>query len=235
MKKQYLILPFLCLAAILTGCEKGENDYPSYISFTTVGVPENPDHYFFILDDGTTVYPGDKERIMYNANGKNGNRAVIYYKFLAQPVMGFDRNIALYDVVDLTSKDISTADNTSTLLTLGDAPVGVEEARISGGWLDVCCYYPTHNMASSSDYKISIVDNQTVPPPADMPEGYTYLELRLKTNDTAPALNIRKSCISYRLGPYGPESTGGKGLYLRVVPPDGDTTYLQLDYDRKAE
>lgn len=231
------MLPLLCLAAFITACDKGESDYPSYISFATVEISTRPSqNYFFVLDDGTTVYPSDTNRIMYNANGKNGNRAVIYYNFLTQPASGYDHNIALYDVVDITSKDIATADSAGALLTLGDAPVGIDEARISGDWLDVCCYYySTQNTTSASDYKISLVDNRTVMPPADMPEGYTYLELRLKTNDTASGLGVRRSCISYRLGSYDPALTGSRGIYLKVLPPSGEPTYLQLDYERKTE
>ena len=107
MKKQYLLLSLLCLAAFIPACDKDESDYPSYISFATVAVPaQSSRNYYFVLDDGATVYPSDKDRIMYNANGKNGNRAVIYYNFLASSVPGFDHNIALYDVVDITSKEI---------------------------------------------------------------------------------------------------------------------------------
>ena len=236
MKKQYLLLSLLCLAAFIPACDKDESDYPSYISFATVAVPaQSSRNYYFVLDDGATVYPSDKDRIMYNANGKNGNRAVIYYNFLASSVPGFDHNIALYDVVDITSKEIVMADNAGSLLTLGDSPVGIDEARSSGDWLDICCYYPAQNATSSAENRISLVDNRTVQPPTEMPQGYTYLELRLKTNGETSPLNIRRSCISYRLGEYGSASTGGKGLYLKVVPPDGEPTYLQLDYDLKTE
>lgn len=158
---------------------------------------------------------------MYNANGKNGNRAVIYYNFLASSVPGFDHNIALYDVVDITSKEIVMADNAGSLLTLGDSPVGIDEARISGDWLDICCYYPAQNATSSAENRISLVDNRTVQPPTEMPQGYTYLELRLKTNGETSPLNIRRSCISYRLGEYGSASTGGKGFTSRSCRPTG--------------
>lgn len=232
MNKRCLTLLLFCLCACNTACEKEESDYPSYISFTTVGVfKHSTDKYFFILDDGTTAYPGDSDRVAYNSRGKGGRRAVIYYNFLPQPASGFDRNIALYDIVDIPSKSIVTADNEVEVLVLGNDPIGVDEASISGRWLDISCYY--HVPPTVFDHsKISLVDNQTVTPPADMPEGYTYLELRLNTGSKRSGTAIRKTYVAYRLESYAPEFTGSKGIYLKVTPPDGDTKYLKLDYGK---
>ena len=64
-------------AAIFTSCNDSDGDYPRLSAFASVKPLENNDFYV-VLDDGKTVYPGDKSRIgSYKA--EEDQRVVIYF------------------------------------------------------------------------------------------------------------------------------------------------------------
>ena len=62
MKRFGLFLLVTMAAAIFTSCNDSDGDYPRLSAFATVKPLENND-FFVVLDDGKTVYPGDKSRI----------------------------------------------------------------------------------------------------------------------------------------------------------------------------
>lgn len=235
-KQRFIRLLFLFAAALFfSGCDKEESDYPYYFSFATIEVPaESPNDYFFTLDSGLTAFPVDKSRVNYLSSGKDGGRAVIYFNFVAQPDTGFDSHIALYEVMDIQSKEVETAVDNVDIIILGDDPIGVEEARISGGWLDIYYYYPSDGTGTSK-HRLSLVDNKTAMPPTDMPEGYTYLEFRQNAGGDTYGHGIIKNYISFRLGDWDPAVSGSKGIYLRVANPGSATTYLQIEPQQKKE
>ena len=76
MKRFGLFLLVTMAAAIFTSCNDSDGDYPRLSAFATVKPLENND-FFVVLDDGKTVYPGDKSRIgSYKAEeGQRGGGA----------------------------------------------------------------------------------------------------------------------------------------------------------------
>lgn len=230
MKKQ-LLSPLLLLGLMISGtaCDKVESDYPSYLSFVTVQVPEeSPADYYFLFDNQQKVWPGNKSRVMYNSNQKDGKRAIIYFDYLSQQQPGYDFNIDLYSVMDILSKEVEVAETTDDILELGDDRIGVSEACIRGGWLDIYYYFPTNGLGTSS-HRLSLVDNHTATPPADMPSDYIYLEFRQNADGDTSGLSMSRSYVSYRLGEYDPTVTGHKGICLRVAPHHGEVTYLYIE------
>lgn len=232
-KKPRFALYLLCLSALLTTCDKDETVYPTLVSYATIVVPATSRlNYHFILDDGAKAYADNKSRLDYDSSGKNGKRVVIYYNLLPQAPAGYDCSLSLFDVGDILSKEVEVAKSQQDLVCMGYDPIGIEKARISGGWLDIQYYYPAEYIGKEQ-HRLSLVDNQTVRPPADMPPGYTYLEFRQNAGGDPSGQKLYKNFISYRLGSYDPAVTGSKGIYLRVAAPYGQTTYLLLEYAEK--
>lgn len=94
MKRFGLFLLVTMAAAIFTSCNDSDGDYPRLSAFASVKPLENNDFYV-VLDDGKTVYPGDKSRIgSYKA--EEDQRVVIYFNLLNNKVEGYDYNMALY-------------------------------------------------------------------------------------------------------------------------------------------
>lgn len=80
MKRFGLFLLVTMAAAIFTSCNDSDGDYPRLSAFASVKPLENNDFYV-VLDDGKTVYPGDKSRIgSYKA--EEDQRVVIYFNLL---------------------------------------------------------------------------------------------------------------------------------------------------------
>lgn len=230
MKKQRLIpliAPLLLL--LFASCERETGDYPSYVSFVTVEYPDGaPADYYFRFDDGTTAHAGDS-RVYYAAEGRDSCRAVIYFNLLPETSPGFDRNIALYGVVDILSKEVETASTEAELTALGEDAIGVRSAALRGGWLDIYYYFPSAGIGAK--HRLSLVDNRTASPSDGLREGYTYLEFRQNANgDTSGPLQ-NSDYVSYRLGDYDPARTGARGICLRVTPPDkpGSVNYLYIE------
>lgn len=232
MKTPHRLLTLLTVPLLLgVACDKVESDYPSYVSFVTVHVPEeSPSDYYFRFDNQQTAWPGNKSRVMYNSNEKDGHRAIIYFDYLAQAVPGYDCNIDLYSVMDILSKEVEVAETTDDILELGDDRIGVSEACIRGGWLDLYYYYPTDGHATTR-HRLSLVDNRTANPPADMPSEYLYLEFRQNADGDTSGFSMVRNYVSYRLGDYDPTTTGHKGICLRVAEPgpEGKVTYLYIE------
>lgn len=101
MKRFGLFLLVTMAAAIFTSCNDSDGDYPRLSAFASVKPLENNDFYV-VLDDGKTVYPGDKSRIgSYKA--EEDQRVVIYFNLLNNKVEGYDYNMALYYIQDIYS------------------------------------------------------------------------------------------------------------------------------------
>lgn len=80
MKRFGLFLLVTMAAAIFTSCNDSDGDYPRLSAFATVKTLENNDFYF-MLDDGKTIYPGDKSRLgAYKA--EEDTRAIIAFNLL---------------------------------------------------------------------------------------------------------------------------------------------------------
>lgn len=231
MKALSVLLTLSGCALLAGACDKVESDYPSYLSFVTVQVPEDsPADYYFRFDNQQTAWPGNKERVMYNSNEKEGRRAIIYFNYLPEEQPGYDYNIDLYSVMDILSKEVEVAETTDDILELGDDRIGVNEACIRGGWLDLYYYYPTDGRGTTR-HRLSLVDNRTATPPADMPSDYIYLEFRQHADGDTSGLSIARNYVSYRLGAYDPTTSGKRGICLRVAEPgpEGKVTYLYID------
>ena len=101
MKRFGLFLLVTMAAAIFTSCNDSDGDYPRLSAFASVKPLENNDFYV-VLDDGKTVYPGDKSRIgSYKA--EEDQRVVIYFNLLNNKVEGYD----ITELNFLTARDIS--------------------------------------------------------------------------------------------------------------------------------
>ena len=133
MKRFGLFLLVTMAAAIFTSCNDSDGDYPRLSAFASVKPLENNDFYV-VLDDGKTVYPGDKSRIgSYKA--EEDQRVVIYFNLLNNKVEGYDYNMALYYIQDIYSggtKVVTTQEELDALEDVTEiAPEYTEEGYLN--------------------------------------------------------------------------------------------------------
>ena len=123
-------------AAIFTSCNDSDGDYPRLSAFASVKPLENNDFYV-VLDDGETVYPGDKSRIgSYKA--EEGQRVVIYFNLLNNKVEGYDYNMALYYIQDIYSGGTKVVTTQEELDELPDENTSYIDHRANRNYLNLC-------------------------------------------------------------------------------------------------
>ena len=123
-------------AAIFTSCNDSDGDYPRLSAFASVKPLENNDFYV-VLDDGKTVYPGDKSRIgSYKA--EEGQRVVIYFNLLNNKVEGYDYNMALYYIQDIYSGGTKVVTTQEELDELPDENTSYIDHRANRNYLNLC-------------------------------------------------------------------------------------------------
>lgn len=216
---------FIASAALplIFSCTKVEHDFPKYGNLVTVAVED--DFYYLIGDDGKTFYPGDESRIgRYDTKDKDGKRAYIYYNLLPEEKEGYDYNVALYNIIDILSKSVETAETEEQVSDAGDDALAVHHARIRGRWLDISFSLMTDN---GSTHKMTLLDNRTVEAPESMPEDYQYLEFRQLGDNTFDRY-LGFGYVSYDLGGYAPSVAETKGLYIRIKNLRGEVEYLKV-------
>ncbi len=115
----------LCLAC---SCDDNDGDYAAYTDFVTVRTTAAEADYYFLLDDGKTLYPGDRERIgVYEA--VDGQRAQLFFSLLAETEPGYDYSAAIYEI-----RDIYTGQ--TRLLTVGELALLPDDATsLHSAWL----------------------------------------------------------------------------------------------------
>lgn len=228
MKKMIKVV-FCVMSAMLlcVSCNINDNDYdePQWSSYVTVATAGNS--FYFVDDSGEKIYPGDVSRIgAYDTDGKDGKRAYIFFNYLRDNVDGFSSNIALYKVIDVLSKDVEVAKTGEDIKEAGDDPLTIDQMKIRGEWLDINFSLFTERYAR---HKMTLMDNSMAEPPANMPSGYQYLELRQNAGD-ANKYYMGSGNVSYKLNGYHPSVTGKKGLYIRVNTISSGIGYYIIDY-----
>lgn len=246
MKNLFKTLFGLAVASLLlTACSDDESDYPQYAAYVTVVVPApgplayaDAPAYYFLSDEGDKIAAGDVSRIgrykTENEEGvsKDGKRAFIYFNYINQPLPGFDDNVALYQIVDILSKNVEVATTQEEVTAAGDNAMSLEEAKIRGEWLDIAFSLFT---SKDAKHKMTLLDNKTVTAPADMPADYQYLEFRQNADGINGSYRAQ-GYVSYKLGDdYHPAKTGKKGLYIRVNTIGDAVKYYKIEYKAPAD
>ena len=235
MKKLKIAL----LAAVATlplfqSCnDDAEEIYRAYVTVNATIA----DDYSFTLDNGETLYPG-KKSVTYSTtdadgNSKDGKRALIIFGFQDKAQTGYDRSITLYDIGDILTKGVDTAQGTPDAEEkFGTEWIKAQWISLGDKWLDIG--YRIDPEDTRKGHRISLVNNTGAEAPADMPQDYTYLEFRHKAESTTGGRNLYvQGIVSYKLEDLHPAVTGKKGLYIAVINPEGTTTYKKVDYQPK--
>ncbi len=228
--KNILFRAFALVAAlaIFGSCNNSSDNGPSakYVGYATLVTDGFT--YSFMDDAGenyyvaNTQYLGDYSTTNSEGVSKDGNRVVIWYDYAdVEPPMGFDHSLTMFGIYDILSKDVEVATTATEVAAAGDTQITVTSMNLSGNWLDIVFNAYT---GPGFEHKLTLLDNQTVTPPADMPAGYTYLEFRHDDGNgdaLSSATTIGEGYVSYRLSDkYNPAISGSGGLYIRIQGQD---------------
>ena len=170
MKKIALLLVSMVTLSMFASCDNVEGDYAAYSSFVTVRT-STATPFFFEMDNGKTAFPGDMSR-KPGYEAKDGQRAMIWFNFLEQPVQGFDYNVAIYQIAHIfTSKP-----QFMTKAEFADMPndgIDMLQAQLNKAYLTMHVVYKS-SMDHQHDFSLVSLTDATEKP--KLPE---YLDVEL--------------------------------------------------------
>ena len=228
MKRFGLFLLVTMAAAIFTSCNDSDGDYPRLSAFATVKPLENND-FFVVLDDGKTVYPGDKSRIgSYKA--EEGQRVIIYFNLLNNKVEGCDYNMALYYIQDIYLGGTKVVTTQEELDALEDDKTSFKDARLNNNYLNVWIGF---NACDLTKHTFLLVRNDvTEIAPEYTEEGYLNLELRRDAHGDEGGYNYDRY-VSFKLDSFKEDLEGKKGIILRVNTRMNGVKYIKIELPRE--
>ncbi len=217
-----IIMATLLVAPFLQSCNTADTEQADKIVLATILPYWNDAGFACQMDNGETIYPG-RVRIDYKANQEKAQRAVIYFSELSEPVAGFTYNADIFNIIDVTTKDIEVLTNAEndTLTT----PVSVNAMVISGDYFNVD-FGVRIDPYSNPNVSISLIDNQ-INGKTEYDEYYP-LELKIKCTPevNGKAGQIVNSTACFYIGAYSLERLGCKGYkitYKDLQSDSGDT------------
>lgn len=165
--------------------------------------------YYFELDEGSTLYPGDTTDI-HQYPLKEGQRAFVYFTLLDEPRPGYDYNVSLKHIENILTKDICRM-TPSMADSIGDDRIDVDDIWLSSHYLNIV-YKFYHSNNPDKPHMLNLVVNEadTV---AD--DRYVRLEFRHNAYNDMP-LQGGTGIVSFRLDSIRPLLEGHEGLRIRV-------------------
>ena len=100
----FIIFIAVLLMPLLHACLDDDTTNHHQLTIGTIKVVDGQE-YYFALDEGTKMYPGDTTNI-HNYTVVPEQRAFVYFDLLEEKVSGYDYNAAIYRIENILTKDI---------------------------------------------------------------------------------------------------------------------------------
>lgn len=241
MKKSVFRLLAAGLLCLTCSCDDNDGDYAAYTDFVTVRTTAAEADYYFLLDDGKTLYPGDRERIgVYEA--VDGQRAQLFFSLLPETEPGYDYSAAIYDIRDIYTGQTRLLSG-EELELLPDDKTSLHNAWLRKNYLTLQIAYPVTDN-SKHNFVLACVGPETeggetqagastearAEKSADAPVEAGYLEVELRHDAAGDTAGENRVCyISFPLEPLSTLMQGCKGLSLRVRTQYNGTKSVRID------
>lgn len=209
---------------LFQACLDDEAGEYSQLTIGTVRVIEGNDYYFDI-DDGTRMYPGDTTYIT-NYAVVEGQRAFIHFKLLDEKVPGYDYNALIYRIEDILTKDvyIMPAEKEDSI---GDDCIDVTSLWFSGEYLNIQ-YRLYYDSGSDVKHMLNLVVNGESDGTGDE-AGYLTVEFRHNAFGE-PYTDLGEGLVSFNLRNITDAAGEKKGLNIRVNTMYDGVQYQTIDF-----
>lgn len=224
----FLAIPLLL--PVLQSC-LDDDDSPSesfVISTLNVPDPESNDFYF-TLDDGKKMFPGDT-RGLGDYKLIDGQRAFVIFNEIDQKVEGYDYNIQIKRIEDILTKDIITLNDENV------EEVGDDKINSTYMWITPDLKYLTIEFqylgTHSKDKKhfLNLVINELETEPTTSADN-DYIELEFRHNDEGDVPNqLGEGYVSFKLDEIKEQMEGKKGLRIRVNTIYNAEKYQEINF-----
>lgn len=232
MKKQKmtfvaLMILFLTMPMLQSCLDDWDNDYDTLFAIGTVKVIEGRD-YYFALDEGSKLYPGDTTYVR-NYALVDGQRAFVYFSELKEPVTGYDYNAQIKHIENILTKDIyfMPAEKNDSI---GDDRINATDFWITGDYLNIK-YQFYHSNDTEKKHMLNLVVNEASTGEGDKAD-YVNLELRHNAfNDSQ--ISLGTGLVSFKLDNIADLLAGKKGLNIRVKSLYDGERFATVDIEKK--
>lgn len=232
MKKQKmtfvaLMILFLTMPMLQSCLDDWDNDYDTLFAIGTVKVIEGKD-YYFALDEGSKLYPGDTTYVR-NYALVDGQRAFVYFSELKEPVTGYDYNAQIKHIENILTKDIyfMPAEKNDSI---GDDRINATDFWITGDYLNIK-YQFYHSNDTEKKHMLNLVVNEASTSEGDKAD-YVNLELRHNAfNDNQ--ISLGTGLVSFKLDNITDLLAGKKGLNIRVKSLYDGERFATVDIEKK--
>lgn len=224
----FLAIPVLL--PVLQSCLDDDDSPSESFVISTVNVP-NPESkdFYFTLDDGKKMFPGDtKELGSYQLI--DGQRAFVIFNEMDQKVEGYDYNIQVKRIKDILTKDIITL-NDENVKEVGDDKINSTYMWITQDLKYLTIefqYLGTHN--EDKKHFLNLVINELETKPTENPDNdYIELEFRHNAEGDTP-YRLDEGYVSFKLDEIKEQMKGKKGLKIRVNTIYNGEKYQKIDF-----
>lgn len=202
---------------ILQSCLDDDSSSDSLVISTINQVSPDSKDFYFTLDDGKTMFPSDVQGVANNEY-EDGQRAFVVFNKLDQTVEGYDYNVQVKRIKEITTKDIITLnEGVNTEEKIGDDKINATYMWITQDkkYLTIeFQYYGTHNEDKKHLLNL-VINNKGADPTADSDQDYIDLEFRHNDEGDSPN-DLGEGYVSFKLDEIKDQLIGKKGLRIRV-------------------
>lgn len=240
MKKfRIIVLATLVVTLIpfLQSCLDSGNDNDDYfvtcpdggkLAIGTVIVPDPAAsrNFYFALDEGIKVFPGDTTAIR-SFQPKDGQRVFIGYLKNEVEIPGYEINGRIFTIENILTKEIIPL-TAETADSIGDDRINVTTHSLTNEYLTIECQYFSSQNANKK-HMLNLVENKTIDKEEE--DGYILLEFRHNAFKDEP-LKIGPSIVSFRLTHIAEKMKEAKGVKVRVNTINDGVKSLQIDFKK---
>lgn len=174
----------------------------------TVRVIEGQD-YYFELDEGSKLYPGDTTAIRGYAVVDN-QRAFVYFSPMDEAMPGYEYNASVQHIENILTKDIHRM-KPAEADSIGDDRIDVDNIWLTKDYVNIV-YRFYHSNNPDKKHMLNLVVNDSAPLPADAP---LPLEFRHNAYGDTP-LQGGTGIVSFRLDSVRGLLETGRDVRIRV-------------------
>lgn len=220
----FIIFLAALLMPLLHACLDDDTTNHHQLTIGTIKVVDGQE-YYFALDEGTKMYPGDTTNI-HNYTVVPEQRAFVYFDLLEEKVSGYDYNAAIYRIENILTKDIylMPAEKEDSI---GDDRINITNMWIANDHLNIQ-YQIHYDDTSNKSHMLNLIVNEAADDKNDK-EDYLTLEFRHNAYGEAQR-KLGPGIVSFRLNNIRQLSEGKRGLNIRVNTLYNGISYQTIDF-----
>lgn len=224
--KRPILIIFIAalLMPLLHACLDDDTTSHHQLTIGTIKVVDGQE-YYFALDEGTKMYPGDTTNI-YNYTVVPEQRAFVYFDLLEEKVPGYDYNAVIYRIENILTKDIylMPAEKEDSI---GDDHINITNMWIANDHLNIQ-YQIHYDDTSNKSHMLNLIVNEAADDKNDK-EDYLTLEFRHNAFGEAQR-KLGPGVVSFRLKNIKELAEGKRGLNIRVNTLYNGISYQTIDF-----